>query len=151
MEAFKNLTYDNTPTFTLKGKNYDCKVLDIYDGDTITVAYYLEGFDYVKSNIRLMGIDTPEMKGEQRNMGIKARNHLIKLLTNINIDKEYTRKEIRQLINNSNENIINVLFLDFDKYGRPLATLYKNGNNINESLVKDGYAKKYDGGKKEQW
>lgn len=151
METLKNITYDNTPTFTFKGKNYICKVLDIYDGDTITVAYYLEGFNYVKSNIRLMGIDTPELKGEQRDMGIKARNHLIKLLTNINIDKEYTRKEIRQLINNSNENIINVLFLDFDKYGRPLATLYKNGNNINESLVKDGYAKKYDGGKKEQW
>ena len=92
MEAFKNLTYDNTPTFTLKGKNYDCKILDIYDGDTITVAYYLEGFDYVKSNIRLMGIDTPEMKGEQRNMGIKARNHLIKLLTNVNIDKDMNIK-----------------------------------------------------------
>jgi len=151
METFKNITYDNTPTFTFKGKKYDCKVLDIYDGDTITVAYYLEGFNYVKSNIRLMGIDTPELKGEQRNMGINARNYLIKLLTNVNIDKEYTRKEIRQLINNSNENIINVLFLDFDKYGRPLATLYKNGNNINGILVKEGYAKQYNGGKKEQW
>lgn len=151
METFKNITYDNTPTFTFKGKKYNCKVLDIYDGDTITVAYYLEGFNYVKSNIRLMGIDTPELKGEQRNMGINARNYLIKLLTNVNIDKEYTRKEIRQLINNSNENIINVLFLDFDKYGRPLATLYKNGNNINGILVKEGYAKQYNGGKKEQW
>lgn len=151
METFINITYDNTPTFTFKGKKYECKVLDIYDGDTINVAYYLEGFNYVKSNIRLMGIDTPELKGEQHDMGIKARNHLIKLLTNINIDKEYTRKEIRELINNSNENIINVMFLDFDKYGRPLATLYKNGININDILVKNGYAKHYDGGKKELW
>ena len=40
-------------------------------------------------------------------------------------------------------------FNDFDKYGRPLAYIYKNSININEKLVEKGLANKYDGGKKE--
>ena len=55
------------------------------------------------------------------------------------------------LIFNKNNNIIDILFDDFDKYGRPLGTIYKNNVNINEILIIEGYAKKYDGGTKEKW
>jgi endonuclease YncB( thermonuclease family) len=34
------------------------------------------------------------------------------------------------------------------RYGRQLAILYKYGNNINKGLVKECYAKHYEGGKK---
>jgi len=145
----ENITCDNTPNFTFNGKKYKSKILDIYDGDTITIGFYLEGFNYIKMNIRLMGIDTPELKGNQKEMGIIARNYLIKELTAIHINKNYTRKEIRDLISKTNDNIIDVHLLDFDKYGRPLAYIYKNGININEKLVEKGLANKYDGGKKE--
>ena len=61
------------------------------------------------------------MKGDEKVEGIKARNYLIKLLTNITIDKNtYTRYDIRKLINK---------FGDFDKYGRPLGTIYKDETN----------------------
>ena len=52
---------------------------------------------------------------------------------------------------NKDTHIIEVLFGDFDKYGRPLAIIYKDNININEMLVKDGYAKEYDGGTKDTW
>jgi len=149
----ENATYYNTPKFSFSKKETKCKILDIYDGDTITIGLFLEGFNIVKINVRLEGIDTPELKGEQKSLGIIARNYLINKLTNIIIDndKEYTRKEIRELIYNSNNNYIDVVFGDFDKYGRPLAILYKDGVNINDIMVIKGYANKYYGGKKEDW
>lgn len=149
----ENATYYNTPKFSFSKKESKCKILDIYDGDTITIGLFLEGFNIVKINVRLEGIDTPELKGEQKSLGIIARNYLINILTNIEINnnKEYTRKEIRELIYNSNNNYIDVKFGEFDKYGRPLAILYKDGVNINDIMVIEGYANKYYGGKKEDW
>jgi micrococcal nuclease len=146
----ENQTYDNTPRFTLKNKRYNAKILDIYDADTITVCIDLEGFSFVKINVRLHGIDTPELRGSQKELGLKARNYLINILTDIVIDDNNTRNDIRDMIN-KNTHMIEVLFGDFDKYGRPLAIIFKDNININEMLVKDGYAKEYDGGTKDAW
>ena len=144
----ENQTYDTTPKFTLNNRKFSAKVLDIYDADTITVCIFLEGFNYVKLNVRLYGIDTPELRGDEKTKGIEARNYLIKLLTNIIIDKDtYTRNDIREMIN-IDTYMVEVLFGDFDKYGRPLGTIYKDGVNINQLLVTDGYAKEYFGGTK---
>ena len=141
-------TYYTTPKFTFNNRKYNAKLLDIYDADTITVCIFLEGFNYVRINVRLYGIDTPELRGDEKTEGIKARNYLIKLLTNITIDKDtYTRNDIRELIN-KNTYMVEVLFGDFDKYGRPLGTIYKDDININQLLIKDGYAKEYFGGTK---
>ena len=143
-------TYNNTPKFTLKNKRYNAKILDIYDADTITVCIDLEGFSFVKMNVRLFGIDTPELRGSEKELGVKARNYLINVLTDIIIDYNNTRNDIRNMIN-KNTYMVEVLFDDFDKYGRPLGTIYKDNININEKLVKDGYAKEYDGGTKDTW
>ena len=110
----------------------------------------MEGFNYVKISVRLYGIDTPELRGSQKELGLKARNYLINKLTDIVIDDNNTRNDIRDMIN-KDTHMIEVLFGDFDKYGRPLAIIYKDNININEMLVKDGYAKEYDGGTKDAW
>lgn len=141
-------TYYTTPKFTFNNRKYSAKILDIYDADTITVCIFLEGFNYVRINVRLYGIDTPELRGDEKAEGIKARNYLIKLLTDITIDNDtYTRNDIRELIN-KDTCMVDVLFGDFDKYGRPLGTIYKDGIDINQLLIKDGYAKEYFGGTK---
>lgn len=153
----ENQTYDNTETFSFKNKKLNCKILDIYDGDTITICFFLQEFNYIKMNVRLNGIDTPELKGNTKDIGINARNYLIKLLLNIDINKinidinkNLSRKEIRKLINYyNNNNILLVEFGDFDKYGRPLVTLYKNNVNINQKMIEDGYANLYNGGTKQ--
>ena len=50
----EKLNYNNTPLFTFKNMTCKCKVLDIYDADTITVAFYLDNFNYTKINVRLL-------------------------------------------------------------------------------------------------
>ena len=49
---------------------YKAEVVSVYDGDTITVDIDL-GFNVVlrKQKIRLGGINTPEIRGEEREEG----------------------------------------------------------------------------------
>lgn len=149
----EQLTYDNVEFFTLKGMNTKCKILDVYDGDTVTVAIELQGFGYKKFNCRLFGIDTEEMRGgtaETKQNAIHARNILIYMLTGIKIpdDHKLTRSEIRSRIEKSVE-IVDCVFDDMDKYGRPLITLFdKNKSNVNQLMIQKGLAVAYYGGTK---
>lgn len=149
----ESLTYESVSLFTLDGLNTKCKVLDVYDGDTVTVAIELNGFGFVKFNCRLFGIDTAEMRGgtvETKNNAVTARNTLIHLLTGIEIpdDHKLTRPEIRNRINQS-KNLVDCIFGEMDKYGRPLITLFDhNKSNINQLMIEKGLALPYFGGKK---
>jgi endonuclease YncB( thermonuclease family) len=116
------------------------KVLSVYDGDTCTIAFNLYGdirFPIVKYRARLIGIDTPEMKGkgvsqELKDLAKKARDFLREKVVDKTVDCIFDK--------------------ECDKYGRVLITIYdSNGVNINDELVTKGYAKKYDGGTKEKW
>jgi micrococcal nuclease len=62
--------------------HYRVKVLSVYDGDTIRVQIDF-GFGMTWSGndgkgviIRLHGIDTPELRGEEKNDGLISRNRL---------------------------------------------------------------------------
>ena len=51
---------NETPLYKLTG-NYKAKIVDVYDGDTVTIIIFNKlGFE--KHKLRLYGIDTPEMK-----------------------------------------------------------------------------------------
>jgi micrococcal nuclease len=59
---------------------YRAKVIEVYDGDTITVELDL-GFKIKKEEkIRLAGINTPEVKGEERELGLISRDRLRELI-----------------------------------------------------------------------
>lgn len=60
---------------------YRAVVVSVYDGDTIKVDIDL-GFGIWKKNetIRLWGIDAPEIRGEEREAGLKARSGLRRLI-----------------------------------------------------------------------
>ena len=116
---------------------YKAKLDRVIDGDTIDVNMDL-GFDItIKKRIRLAGINSPESRTrdlEEKKRGLASRDRLIELL-----DKG-------SLVIESNE---------VGKYGRVLGTLYvypgdKLPININETLVKEGHAVEYWGGKKKK-
>jgi len=106
--------------------HYRAEVISIYDGDTITVDVD-EGFgDSTKEILRLARINAPEVRGEERNKGLEARDWLRLAIPPgsqifIHTDKDKT-----------------------GKYGRYIAEIYtlEDGNyiNLNDELVLTGHA-----------
>ena len=104
---------------------YRAYVRKVYDGDTITVDIDL-GFGIVFKNqkIRLLGINTPEIRGDQRQQGLKSRDALREKISNKWIVIK-TKKDKK------------------GKYGRWLGEVWVEGNCINQWLVSEGLAEKY--------
>ena len=86
-------------------------VVGITDGDTITVLHNGKG-----EEIRLYGIDTPE---KHQAFGKKA--------------KKFTSSVVYA-------KTVEVETKDTDRYGRSVALIYIDGESLNESLVKNGFA-----------
>lgn len=147
------------PMFTLSGIKTVGRVVDVYDGDTMTCIFPIFGDNYFRFNLRLMGIDTPELKNKDmisKEKALEARHKIMTVCCDnkYNLSKDCKRENIKKYLE---ENEINVWIecLDFDKYGRILANVYpkRGDNNVNiDSLTKIlldanlGY--EYNGGKK---
>lgn len=114
------------------------RVIKVYDGDTITIASRINGMinsDIYRFSIRLIEIDTPEMS-----------SHDI-------IEKDMA-KQIRDILSNKiMDKMVNIKIFGTDKYGRILGEItYINEEgiliNINQWLINNQYALRYDGTKK---
>jgi micrococcal nuclease len=102
------------------------EIIKVYDGDTITVVLDLGFGVYRKEVLRLYGIDTPELRGEEREQGLISRDWLREKL-DTDLDKI----------------IIKTIKDGKGKYGRYLAEIYVDGVNINKQLIAEGLAKVY--------
>ena len=136
---------DNTPTFDLPRKTMRCKVIKVYDGDTIWISIILHGKP-VKFNCRMLGYDSPEMKPPLK---LKNRDAII---AKAKLAKDY----LSNLILNK---ILDVKFSGFDKYGRALTTIFiddpdsshifcANKMEVNTLMIRKGHGYSYMGGKK---
>ena len=114
------------------------QVIKVYDGDTITIAAKLHMKDspLYRFSVRMYGIDTPEIKGhteDERAVAKEARDTLAALV----MHKSVTLKNVTT-----------------EKYGRILADVYLGNLHINNWLIEQRLAVKYDGGTKispESW
>ena len=103
---------------------YKAHVTKVYDGDTITVSIDCGfGIELQKQKIRLYGINTPEVRGEERELGIVSRDRLREKI----LDKDIILETIKD---------------KKGKYGRFLGIVHYNNININDWLVENGLAKK---------
>ncbi len=106
---------------------YKAYVRKVYDGDTITVDIDL-GFGVVLKNqkIRLSRINTPEIRGDSRENGLKVRNLVRDRISNKWITVKTTKDKK-------------------GKYGRWLGEIYCSGSkeSINQWLLNEGHAKAY--------
>ena len=59
-----NLDIKNIPRIPEHNKIIPARVIDVHDGDTVTVVFLLGGVTPFRINIRLLGIDAPELRGE---------------------------------------------------------------------------------------
>lgn len=129
-----NATLKSVPTFTFEGMECPCKVLDVYDGDTITVAFRYAG-QLFKARCRMAGYDSPELRPSRKDPN---RDQIIAAAKRA---RDYLASRIKY-------KIVNVVFGKFDKYGRPLITVYLNRDNVNKMMLKAGHGYEYNGGTK---
>jgi micrococcal nuclease len=102
---------------------YTATVIDVYDGDTITVLADLGFHTTIKLKIRLFGINTPEIKGVTREAGLVARDRVNGLIMGKDIIiKTHRDKQ--------------------EKFGRWLGEIYlpDQTKSINSLLVEEGLA-----------
>jgi len=110
-------------------------VTKIIDGDTVDVR--IEDGSVIR--VRLIGIDTPEIYGE--NTREKWPDIDLFVLNEIGMDAKH------YLENTILEKRVSLIYDeqsgDLDKYGRYLYYISKDGTNISKELVKKGYARAY--------
>ena len=112
---------------------YRATVMRIYDGDTIYVdidlgcGQHMLGVDGRGEPLRLFGIDTPEIRGEERAEGLVARDRVVALIP-------------------IGTRVVVETFLDKKgKYGRLLAVVHYEAEpdlwrSLNAQLVTEGLA-----------
>ena len=157
------LTTKDIPEFNLIDNIKICKVISVYDGDTIKVCFYHNGI-INKWNIRLIGLDTPELRPSRK---LPNREEEIKKAKE---SRDYLKSI---LLTNNESKLFYLKCYDFDKYGRLLGEIFNyqpilfdatntTTNNtqiggstsilhplsINTLMITKKYAKYYDGGKR---
>ena len=135
--TLESATLVNTPKFGLEthGNRTRVRVIDVYDGDTVTIAMEFHG-TISSFRARLAHIDTPELKPS-----LNAANRT-ETVARANAARQY-------LMNLTLGQIVWVDILGYEKYGRLLIDLFLGKNDstsVNQKLVTDGYAVSYEGG-----
>ena len=119
---------------------YRAKLDRVVDGDTVDALIDV-GFDiWFKKRIRFMGLDTWESRTrdlEEKKLGKLAKERTRQLLEDVSSKSGYFRLKSHGL----------------GKYGRVLGEIFimdKEGKqwNVNKTLIAEGHAYIYDGGKK---
>ena len=122
---------------------YKAKLERVIDGDTVDALIDL-GFDtWVKKRIRYKGIDTWESRTkdlDEKKLGLAAKDRNKELLESVSSKPGYFRLRSHGV----------------GKYGRVLGELFIKDNegieyNINQTLIDEGHAYEYEGGKKKMF
>lgn len=139
-------TCQKAEKFSYKGLHFKAKVVDIYDGDTLTVVFRYNG-KLQQHSCRMLGYDSPEMKPPKtqvnRDLEIAAAIKAKTALSNIILNR-----------------VIDIQCDQFDKYGRILITIMIRPPtsicchyctpkiNLNKWMIDQGYGIPYTGGTK---
>ena len=117
------------------------KVIDVYDGDTVTLAAFVAGDPY-KFRCRLARIDAPEMRPEP------TRPQAMK-----DAEKRAARISRDALADMALGRLVTVSDVRNEKWGRVLAelTVDGTGKTLSDRMLAAGFALPYAGGTKAAW
>ena len=120
----------------LSSANYfhDVSVDRVIDGDTIVISKVTRNLWQEKISVRLAGIDTPEMRAKcpyEKGLAIRAKDRLEGLLMRARV--------------------VSVDDARRGKYFRILGEVLADGENVAATLIKEGLAVTYSGGRKRDW
>ncbi len=106
-------------------------VTSVYDGDTLTSVIDLGFSVRTKRSIRIVGIDTPEVRGDQRPAGLIVRDYCREIV--LGCDNRYYYSHTAK-----------------DKYGRALGDVWLPGHGwLGQHLIENHMALPYLGGTKD--
>ena len=121
----------NTPYLEFDGTVIQAKVVKVIDGDSINIVFRVPDTNHFRQfKCRLSGIDTPELRPRLNNPDRE----------NIIARAQEAKQYLKDLLLNR---IVKVKCGKWDKYGRLLITIYSADQNINELMIKGGYAVPY--------
>jgi len=113
--------------------SYVATVIRVVDGDTVWVTLDTGFGDYVDQNLRLRGIDTPEMDTAK---GRKAKDFVVNAIGNVKRIIVSTTK-----VDKYDRYLADILYVEED-----VADVYeiaKKGTYLNRQLISDGLAERY--------
>lgn len=128
-ERLRNIKREHLVDFSFEGITTVAKVVGVYDGDTLRVAFIYKD-EIIMKSCRLLEINAPEIRNKdkiEKQKAIKSRDYLATITMNDN-------------------QLIYVKYYEDDKYGRPLVELFLDrelNENINKKMIKEGHAIKY--------
>lgn len=100
---------------------YKAKVIRWVDGDTLLCLIDLGFYTHKEERLRLARVDTPELRGAEKEHGKRVKA----------IVTERYPKDTELMIESKKR----------DRYGRFIAELYFEGENINQWLIDNNHAK----------
>lgn len=113
----------------------------VYDGDTFYINLPNMPSVFGKNlGVRILGIDTPEMRSGCKTEEGKAAEKKLAL---------DAKDSLTSMIKNAR--VVKLTQLKRDKYFRLLASVKLDGKDAAEQLIAEGFARPYDGGKKIGW
>lgn len=134
INRLRNVNIKSIKPFSFDGVEVLALVANVHDPDTITAIFEWHG-SMIKYNIRLVGVDAPELHSDNQ-----AERDVC--LAGIKVLDEMIEGKVVRLELGRN-----------DKYGgRILGTAFTlDGVCVNKFLVDNHYARGYDGGRKGPW
>lgn len=103
--------------------SYRAVFIDNYDADTVRLKIDL-GFNItVEEKFRLLGINAPEIKSDDKAKAIEGRDYLRSCLEGKDLVVKTEKGQ--------------------EKFGRWLCTIYVDGVDINQEMIKAGHAKPF--------
>lgn len=121
-------TLENTLEFGLSGLTLRAKVVDVYDGDTITLAFVFNGAMYHK-RCRVKGVDCAEIRtrnSNEKRAGMLAKERTHSLVYSKIIQAEFDSRN--------------------DKFGRLLARIrLLDGRYLDTILIQENLGRVYHG------
>lgn len=122
------------PVHAIEWGPYVASYVRAYDGDTVTLKILIWPDLNKVATVRLRGIDAPEIRGEcdrEKRRAWAARDF------------------VRDALGEASS--VFVTIHGFDKYGRALADIDINGEDLAGQVVEAGHAREYDGGVRLGW
>lgn len=107
---------------------YDAQYVKNYDGDTATFVVHIFYDEFQPMQVRVVGIDNPEIRGKcraEKHLALQAKEKAREILTSV-------------------EYVLVVVHHGEDNFGRPLVTIDVDGEDFGELMIEEGLAKPWD-------